>query len=549
MIKIFFRYFYSINSLSGKQIVYRIFKTPRRYISFIKVHLNNKSNLLVKKNEINKELRFIIKKSSYLGNNIFKFLNFKQKINVNIFPKLNFNDKLWIYNLNYFDYLNSEHNYKNKYQFIKLINKWIDNNEFLDIENDPYPTSLRIINWIKWSLQNNYYEKKFLKSLYIQLLYLNENIEYDLLGNHLFTNAKALFIGSLFLKSKKTNQILKKSLLILNSEISEQINEDGSHCELSPMYHSLILEDLLDILNFMSIYNFKNNKNRNKIISIIKKMFLWLENLQIEKNKFSFFNDSAYEIAPNFEKLINYAKYLGIHYNNVYDKNFHYKYFKNSGFINSFSDKARLNVDLGKIGYKKNPGHAHADCLSFELALFGGKFIVNSGTSTYQNNNLRKYQRSTASHNTLYFENINSSDIWKSFRVGKTANTKIKKISFNKSNFILNIFACHNGFSSINKNRIHSRKFSFKKNSLLIIDHVKGDYKKAKVNYFLHPEVKIKDNHTLMFKENEVKIQSFNSDIIISKSFWYPEFGIRVENNLIQLILTNHNKCGLKIKW
>ena len=40
MIKIFFRYYYSINSLSNKQIVYRIFKTPRRYISFIKLHLN-----------------------------------------------------------------------------------------------------------------------------------------------------------------------------------------------------------------------------------------------------------------------------------------------------------------------------------------------------------------------------------------------------------------------------------------------------------------------------------------------------------------------------
>ena len=85
MIKILFRYYYSINSLSKKQIVYRIFKTPRRYISLIKLHLNNKSNFLVKKNEINKELRFIIKNSSYLGNNIFKFLNLKQKININIF--------------------------------------------------------------------------------------------------------------------------------------------------------------------------------------------------------------------------------------------------------------------------------------------------------------------------------------------------------------------------------------------------------------------------------------------------------------------------------
>ena len=37
-------------------------------------------------------------------------------------------------------------------------------------------------------------------------------------------------------------------------EIPEQILEDGANFELSPMYHSLILVDMLDMLNLIRAY-------------------------------------------------------------------------------------------------------------------------------------------------------------------------------------------------------------------------------------------------------------------------------------------------------
>ena len=37
-------------------------------------------------------------------------------------------------------------------------------------------------------------------------------------------------------------------------ELSEQILGDGGHFECSPMYHSLILEDVLDLINLSRTY-------------------------------------------------------------------------------------------------------------------------------------------------------------------------------------------------------------------------------------------------------------------------------------------------------
>ena len=62
-------------------------------------------------------------------------------------------EKLWLYNLHYFDYLLQDKHVSNiqiKSQ-IDLIENWINNNAFgKGTAWEPYPTSVRIINWIKW---------------------------------------------------------------------------------------------------------------------------------------------------------------------------------------------------------------------------------------------------------------------------------------------------------------------------------------------------------------------------------------------------------------
>ena len=106
---------------------------------------------------------------------------------------------LWRYNLHYFDDLNS-HNIKNNNRLYNyLLDDWIENNtDRSSIAWNSYSTSLRIINIIKWAINGNKINKNIIISLKTQIIWLSKRIEWHLLGNHLFTNAKALLFGSLF---------------------------------------------------------------------------------------------------------------------------------------------------------------------------------------------------------------------------------------------------------------------------------------------------------------------------------------------------------------
>ena len=84
----------------------------------------------------------------------------------------------------------------------------------------------------------------------MQLRWLNKNIEYKILGNHLIANGKALFIGGNFYTSKEALKWQEKGKKIIINQLKEQILNDGGHFERSPMYHCIILEDILELLYF-----------------------------------------------------------------------------------------------------------------------------------------------------------------------------------------------------------------------------------------------------------------------------------------------------------
>ncbi|MBV5327336.1 MAG: hypothetical protein JZU65_06815, partial [Chlorobium sp.] len=163
-------------------------------------------------------------------------------------------DKLWRYNLHYFDYLHEEgRSWESK---VFLIGDWVKSNPQGTTDAwEPFPVSLRIVNWIKFFLLAEgvgKVEERWLQSLYLQALWLEKNIEYHLLANHYFKNGKALIFAGLFFSGADAECWLKKGLAIISKEIDEQILADGGHFERSPMYHAMILEDCLDLCNIMN---------------------------------------------------------------------------------------------------------------------------------------------------------------------------------------------------------------------------------------------------------------------------------------------------------
>ena len=156
-------------------------------------------------------------------------------------------EKLWRYNQHYFDDLNAIDAPTRRAWHTALVEDWVaDNPPGHGIGWEPYPLSLRVVNWIKWSLAGTTLSPAALQSLAVQVRWLTDRLEIHLLGNHLFANAKALVFAGLFFQGKEADTWLKKGLRILERQVPEQILPDGGHFERSTMYHALALEDILD---------------------------------------------------------------------------------------------------------------------------------------------------------------------------------------------------------------------------------------------------------------------------------------------------------------
>lgn len=457
--------------------------------------------------------------------------------------------KLWRYNLHYFEYL-LQNNSDDKHLIsqTQIISNWIDNNQFgRGTGWEQYPTSLRIINWIKWHWRTNLLSESAKISLWNQIRYLESRPEYHLLGNHLFINAKALLYACAFFKLKEETRIYRTAISIINEEINEQFLEDGAHFELSPMYHSLAMEDLLDLISISDQLpsNFPKEVIKEKFV----KGMQWLQTMIYNNEELAHFNDCANGIAPKFSKLVNYAAELGVVVSNHDGPKS--SYHKSSGFVVYKDNGFHLIADIGKVGPDYLPGHAHADTLSFELAVKGHRVIVNSGTSVYGSTKERLRQRGTSAHSTVQIDNQDSSEVWSGFRVANRATPFDISVNFSK-NGLMSFSACHDGYKRIMGSPIHKREFIYSNTSLEINDQISGFGNLVVSRYFIHPDIEISkvEEEFLFCKNGEVIVKlSLESahDALIYDSTYHDKFGSSILNKCIQI--TSKSPQTIKVKF
>lgn len=197
---------------------------------------------------------------------------------------------------------------------------------------------------------------------------------------------------------------MARGLVILRRELPEQILADGGHFELSPMYHGIILEDLLDIENLAKAYGL------GAIIKTetVAKMRHWLAAMS-HPDGGCFLQRSAFGIAPNLTESNEYAERLKHPVQKAPSDGV--LCLAESGYVRLQHGDAVLMVDAAPIGPSYLPGHAHADTLSFELSLHGQRVMVNSGTSCYGSGLGSNASAGTAAHNTLIVDGKDSSSM------------------------------------------------------------------------------------------------------------------------------------------
>lgn len=537
-------YLHTLRYLKLKQILFRIL------FLFFNHSVDTRKAPELKKN-VGKFVSPASRRKSIIGQDLFFFLNQKKSLS-DIGWNGNKVSKLWRYNQHYFDDLNANKSIQRQLWHVTLLEKWIvQNPPGSGIGWDPYPCSLRIVNWIKWHLLGNTLSYNCIQSLSIQVRWLSKHIEWHLLGNHLFANAKALVFAGVFFEGKEAKKWLKKGLKIISHEIHEQVLLDGGHFELSPMYHSIFLEDILDLFN---LSKFSKNQIEPKTSKLWKeiadKMITWLKIMTHPDGEIAFFNDACVGISPKPLEIIRYAKRLAIFNNHSSKNSFNITKLSQSGYLRLKSAEACVFLDVAKIGPDYLPAHSHADTLSFEFSLHNQRIFVNGGTSDYGLSQVRLDERSTKSHNTVSINNQNSSEVWSSFRVAKRAYPK--HLSIYECSDYFKITCSHDGFRRLPGKPQHTRHWCFKKNSLIIEDFVEGPFKEAYAFFHFHPNISVEtqdseNNFLILFNGKKVNISIEFGKSLLKKSFYAPQFGRRLETQCLQVCLgSRHTRVSCK---
>ena len=432
---------------------------------------------------------------------------------------------LWQFNLHYFHYL---HLLKNEKKH-ELCLHWIHNNEpGSDPGWMPYPLSLRIVNWIKEGV----HEKTVVNSLYVQASYLYRTIEYYYSGNHLLENARALlFAGVYFGGTGEAEKWIKTGLKIYKEELPMQVLPDGGCYERSPMYHALILEGILDIMNILR----KDHEYRDFFKGYAERMLGFLASATHPDGTISLFNDATEEIAPPTRKIIEYGNKI-IGYKPKIPSTF-----KDTGYYIYRDKDIYCIIDGGPVGPDHLPAHAHADIFSYELSVNGTKAIVDTGVYEYQQGEMRQYVRSTPAHNTVCIDDTDQVECWDSFRVARRY--KPFDVSYREEDGCKVFKGSYAGYSKlIGDGIIHHRIISIDSSNkqIKVIDKIEGKNKHKVQSYIhIHPDFRINPGSGYISVTNNktkfrIILQSTES-FRIERGWYCPRFGIKLENYVIVL--------------
>lgn len=487
---------------------------------------------------------------SQIGLKTFRFLNQEHELTSTDDWNHRELDKLWLYNLHYFDDLNGEDAETRQLWHIDLLEKWVAENPVGQGNGwEPYPSSLRIVNWIKWSLAGNQLSTMVLQSLEVQVRYLRKRLEIHLLGNHLLANAKALVFAGLFFQGREADEWLRKGLKVLSGELPEQILSDGGHFERSPMYHAIILEDLLDLINVLRVYD---QTLPQAWLATAEKMLFWLRGMTHPDGEIALLNDAAFGIAPRPDQLFAYAELLGLNcaWNDRPQQGL--THFEQTGYLRWQTGNAVAVLDVAKIGPDYLPGHAHADTLSFELSLYEQRLFVNSGTSCYGVSDERLRQRSTAAHNTVEVDSESSSEVWGGFRVARRA--RPENLTISRRDDVLSVGCAHGGYRRLPGKVTHHRQWNFNSRELVITDSISGKFSCAKARFYFHPDVSVRKVENNWFVAtlaigNVVDIVFTGAaDICLENTTWHPGFGVSMPNMCL-VVQISERELVTKIKW
>jgi uncharacterized heparinase superfamily protein len=282
---------------------------------------------------------------------------------------------------------------------------------------DPHPTSLRLFAWTKLLLTPGALrcsadeEARVRASLARQAATLAANLETHLLANHYLSNLLAVALAAVLFEGALARELQRRARPLV-SELAEQIRPDGAHCERSPMYHSLLLENVLDLLNVGvdALDAVLADALREAASRMLGALRVWTH----PDGEIALFADAAFGIAQPPGALERYAAALGVAPSGPARPGA----LEAVGYARLEQAPFTLIASLAGPMPAHQPGHAHCDALAFELSVAGERVVTDTGVFEYVPGPRRDLARSTRAHATLEVDGREQAELWAAHRVG-----------------------------------------------------------------------------------------------------------------------------------
>ena len=235
--------------------------------------------------------------------------------------------------------------------------------------------------------------------------FLLDNIEHELLNNHVERNLAALCVYFTF-----AEKVPKDVSTMMEAEISRLVETtvlpDGVQIERSPMYQGLSAVSLAVMAAAPFLSPHLRTTLTHKALAARKAFAI----LCHPDGEVALFNDGWHGEVP---RLSGPPAPEGR------------SVLENGGYARLSNRDDVCILDAGPLGPSWNPGHGHADFLSVEVSLGGHRFIVDPGTSGYNTGPDRARERSAKAHNGPVWSGYEPVEFLGCFKVGRMAEARL----------------------------------------------------------------------------------------------------------------------------
>lgn len=403
--------------------------------------------------------------------------------------------RLWRYTLHYHGWLvGLAHEQSSEELIAAQLTDWMDTCilggcGFNHYPWNSYAIATRLDNWRQlvaklpkkfWSSRPEL-KQRFCESMRLQTQYLLDHLEWDLRGNHLLRDALGLASASSVIDGPLKSRAQTAAIDLAKGQMDEQILGDGSHFELSPMYH---VEFMLDLVKLYQLV--PDDELREQITTSLQRMWEYVGWVQHLDGSLVQFNDGSVAKLDDIRRSMIAAGLNVESYNWLGAK-----ILKESGVAVWRNRGWVVIMNAGSMGPPYQPGHAHADTLSLELSIDRHRVFIDPGTHSYDLDERRRYDRRTRSHNTIEIDDEDSSEVWHIFRLGERAHTT--DVVLDEGGDYVKFRASHDGYRRLPGQPIHERVVECSEvRGVTVSDRVRGEgFHKVSGGWLLAPEWKV----------------------------------------------------------